>query len=134
MLDFLACQSLEKLVIDAEAIAWVKRLLAGIQLRTESLALEFYQDFKFKADFLKQRATRDLFRVEQHLPSAVIDRDSVRGWQSAGSTDTFTRARLRVRQLLDEYQQPAIDPGQETALRELVSSLASQAGMLELPI
>jgi trimethylamine--corrinoid protein Co-methyltransferase len=133
MLDFLACQSLEKLVIDAEAIAWVKRLLAGIQLHTESLALEFYQDFKFRADFLKQRATRDLFRQEQHLPSAVIDRDSVRGWQSAGSTDTFTRARLRVRQLLDEYQRPAIDPEHERRLRELVGSLARAAGMLELP-
>ena len=38
MLDFLACQSPEKLVIDAEAIAMVKRLLTGVQLQTETLA------------------------------------------------------------------------------------------------
>ena len=31
MLDFLACQSPEKLVVDAEAIAMAKRLLAGIR-------------------------------------------------------------------------------------------------------
>ncbi len=38
MLDFLACQSAEKLVIDAEAIGMVKRLLVGMQVHTETLA------------------------------------------------------------------------------------------------
>ncbi len=75
MLDFLACQSLEKLVIDAEAIAMVKRLLDGMRVHTETLATAMFENFNFKADFLKQRATRDLFAKEQILPSAVIDRE-----------------------------------------------------------
>ncbi|MGZ4816394.1 MAG: trimethylamine methyltransferase family protein, partial [Terriglobales bacterium] len=39
MIDFLACHSIEKLVIDAESIASAQRLLAGIEPRGETLAL-----------------------------------------------------------------------------------------------
>ena len=81
MLDFLACQSAEKLVVDAEAVAMAKRLLAGLEVRTETLATAFFEGINFKGDFLKQRAPGILFSEEQHLPSAIIDRNSVRGWQ-----------------------------------------------------
>src|SRR5512136_1338333 len=37
MLDFLACFSLEKLVIDAEIVAMAKRLLSGVHTPTETL-------------------------------------------------------------------------------------------------
>jgi trimethylamine--corrinoid protein Co-methyltransferase len=133
MLDFLACQSPEKLVVDAEGIAMAKRLLAGIQVRTETLATDLFAGINFKGDFLKQKLTRELFPLEQHLPSAVIDRDSIRGWQASGSQDTFGRARVRTQELLAAYQRPAIPPEQERTLRELVASLAQTAGMDSLP-
>ncbi len=93
MLDFLACQSAEKLVVDAEAIAMVKRLLEGVQVHTETLATEMFEGINFKGDFLKQKVTRQLFQKEQYLPSPVIDRGSLRGWQEMGGTDTFARAK-----------------------------------------
>ncbi|MGZ6347772.1 MAG: trimethylamine methyltransferase family protein, partial [Anaerolineales bacterium] len=100
MLDFLACQSTEKLVVDAEGIAMAQRLLAGIEVRTETLATAMFEGINFKGDFLKQKITRDLFSKEQNLPSAVIDRESNRGWQASGSLDTFARAKIRTRELL----------------------------------
>jgi trimethylamine--corrinoid protein Co-methyltransferase len=133
MLDFLACQSAEKLVVDAEAIAMVKRLLSGVMLHTETLALELFAGINFKADFLKQRATRRLFPLEQHLPSPVIDRKSLRGWQEAGRMDAFDRARERVQGLLAEYQPPQHDESQLRELRQMVAALARQAGMEHLP-
>src|SRR3972149_9684818 len=60
MLDFLVCQSAEKLVIDAEAIAMTQRLLDGMRVHTQTLATELFEGINFKGDFLKQRATRDL--------------------------------------------------------------------------
>ena len=69
MLDFLACFSLEKLVIDAEAIAMAQRLLKGVQVQTETLATELFAGIEFKGEFLKQKATRQLFPIEQHMPS-----------------------------------------------------------------
>ena len=133
MLDFLACQSPEKLVVDAEAIGIAKRLLAGIEVRTETLATELFEGINFKGDFLKQKATRELFAKEQYLPSAVIDRNSIRGWQQAGGLDTFARAKVRTGELLAAYQRPALAEGCQDELRALVENLARQAGMDRLP-
>ncbi len=133
MLDFLACQSAEKLVVDAEGIAMAQRLLAGIEVRTETLATAMFEGINFKGDFLKQKITRELFSKEQYLPSAVIDRESNRGWQAAGSLNTFDRAKIRVRELLASYKRPENPGDQEHKLQDLVTSLAKQAGMEALP-
>jgi trimethylamine:corrinoid methyltransferase-like protein len=110
-----------------------KRLLEGVQARTETLATAMFEGINFKGDFLKQRITRELFAKEQYLPSDVIDRDSIRGWQQSGSLDTFARAKVRTQQLLSEYQRPHMDPAQEKEMAGLVESLAKQAGMDTLP-
>jgi trimethylamine--corrinoid protein Co-methyltransferase len=133
MLDFLACQSPEKLVVDAEGIAMAQRLLAGIEVRTETLATALFEGINFKGDFLKQKATRDLFSKEQYLPSNVIDRDSIRGWQASGSSDTFARAKIRTRELLAAYERPRYMPEQDRELRTMVENLARKAGMDALP-
>jgi len=110
-----------------------KRLLAGLEPRTKTLATELFEGINFKGDFLKQKVTRNLFSVEQSLPSAVIDRDSVRGWQAAGSLDTFARAKERTRSLLAEYKRPALDPVLEQELQTHITRNANNAGMEKLP-
>jgi len=136
MLDFLSCHSAEKLVIDAEGIAMAKRMLQGVNLHTETVATGFYDDnINFKGgDFLKQRITMQLFRKEQHLPSNVIDRDSMRNWKEAGSLDTFSRAKVIVNQLLAAYTKPTLDEAKEKALIAFMVDLAQKAGMEQLPV
>lgn len=136
MLDFLSCHSAEKLIIDAEGIAMAKRMIEGVKLHTETLATGFYDDnINFKGgDFLKQRITMQLFRKEQHLPSNVIDRDSMRNWKEAGSLDTYGRAKVMVNKLLTSYKRPELDPAKEAALRAFMLDLAKKAGMDTLPV
>ena len=135
MLDFLACHSAEKLVIDAEGIAMAKRMVMGVKQHTETLATGFYDEkINFKGgDFLKQKITLKLFREEQHLPSSVIDRDSTRAWKAAGSLDAFGRAKLRVNELLASYRRPELDPAQEGRLHAFMLDLSQKAGLAELP-
>jgi trimethylamine---corrinoid protein Co-methyltransferase len=135
MLDFLSCHSAEKLVIDAEGIAMAKRMIEGVKLHTETLATGFYDDnINFKGgDFLKQRITMQLFRKEQHLPSNVIDRASMRDWKESGSLDTYGRAKLMVTKLLESYIKPTIDPAKEKELHAFMVDLAKKAGMDTLP-
>jgi trimethylamine--corrinoid protein Co-methyltransferase len=133
MLDFLACFSLEKLVIDAEIIAMAKRLLSGVHTPTETLATAMFEGINFKGDFLKQKVTRDLFSKEQYLPSKVLDRDSIRGWHQAGSLDALARAKAQVQLLLDQFQPPALPVDQIQELRKLVKHLAIDAGLDTLP-
>ncbi len=133
MLDFLACMSTEKLLIDAEAIGMAKRMLKGMQVHTDPLAADMYEGIDFKGDFLKQRITRQLLKDEQYMPSAVIDRGSIRTWQQMGATDTFTRAKTQLQDLLNAYQTPDLPLEQVTELQKMVSGLAKEAGMDELP-
>jgi trimethylamine:corrinoid methyltransferase-like protein len=95
--------------------------------------LSFYQDINFKGDFLKQKITRELFRVEQNLPSEVIDRSSYRGWKESGSNDTFQRAKQRVEELLNTYSHPKIDNGKLEDLDVFMRSLSQKAGMEIMP-
>jgi trimethylamine--corrinoid protein Co-methyltransferase len=133
MLDFLACISPEKLVLDAEAIGMAKRMARGMETWTDTLAVAMFQNIDFKADFLKQKETRSLFAKEQYLPSRVIDRGSVRTWQNAGKPDSWVRAKAETERLLRDYTRPAASKEQEKALIDLVGSLANQAGMAHLP-
>src|SRR5512139_2870532 len=135
MVDSLLCQSPEKLVVDAEGIAMAKRMLAGMLIHTETLATGFYEGVDFKGgDFLKEKITMKLFQKEQHVPGAVIDRDSMRGWKESGSLDTFERAKVRVNQLLASYAKPELDPAKVAELHAFVLDLARQAGMDALPM
>lgn len=135
MLDFLACHSAEKLVIDAEGIAMAKRMIAGVKQLTDTLATGFYDEkINFKGgDFLKQKITMKLFREEQHLPSDVIDRNSTRQWKEAGGLDAFGRAKLRVQELLASYIRPNLEPDRVAQLHSYMLGLAKQAGLEELP-
>src|SRR6266496_2564231 len=135
MLDFLACHSAEKLVVDAEGIAMAKRMISGVKLHTETLATGFYDEkINFKGgDFLKQKITLKLFREEQLLPSNIIDRDSTRAWKAAGALDAFGRAKVRVNELLASYRRPELDPVRESRLHAYMLGLSQKAGLEQLP-
>ncbi len=133
MLDFLACFSLEKLVIDAEIVGMAKRLLAGVNTPTTTLATAMFEGINFKGDFLKQKVTRELFPKEQYLPSTVLDRDSIRGWHQDGNLDTLARAKSQVQQLLSQYEAPVLPQDKAQELHDLVQHQARAAGMERLP-
>ncbi len=126
MLDFLACHSIEKLVIDAEAIASAQRLLRGIEVRGDTLATAAFAQAGLAGEFLKLKETRQFFRVEQHFPSSIIERG---GPQSAGAAgDTFSRARQRVDELVASYRRPHIRPEVECELRRIAERELSRCG------
>ena len=133
MLDFLLCQSAEKLVIDAEAIGMAQRLMRGVATPTETLATAAFREAGLEGRFLELAETNRLFRREQHLPSRVIDRVSHRTWQEAGALDTFARARRRVDEVLATYRRPVIPVGVEAEMVALVRGEARRAGMDILP-
>jgi trimethylamine:corrinoid methyltransferase-like protein len=131
MLDSLACHSLEKLVIDAEAIASAQRLRRGLETSFPSFATHVFAQIGLSGDFLKLKETRTLFRSEQHFPSPVTHRGEVP--EGAIPEDTFARARTRVRELLDGYVRPEISPEIQDSLLEVAWRVAHSAGLDRLP-
>ncbi len=128
MLDFLACHSIEKLVIDAEAIASAQRLIGGVQARSDKLATHAFAQTGLRGDFLKLKETRALFRKEQHFPSAIIDRRA-----EPTAPDILTRARKRVNELLASYQKPNITAERENAILAIAAPHCKIFGVDDLP-
>ncbi|HXE90184.1 MAG TPA: trimethylamine methyltransferase family protein [Terriglobales bacterium] len=133
MLDFLACHSAEKLVMDAEAIGSALRLVQGIEAHGASLAVEMFRAAEHQTDFLKLPETRRLFRSEQFLPSPVTDRESLSAWVESGGKDMLARSRERVRDLVADYTRPAIPGDVEKDLLAIVRERAASAGLHTLP-
>lgn len=131
MLDFLACHSAEKLVLDAEAIASAQRLVQGIQGRAGSLATAMFAAAGECGDFLSLPETLEFFRSEQHFPSSVIQRDSDVADQ-ASRTDAFGRARRRVSELVSAYTRPALSKDVEGDLLAFASRQAARCGLQRL--
>jgi len=131
MLDFLACHSIEKLVIDAEAIASAQHLIEGIQPRGISLAVDMFAQTGLQGDFLKLKETRTLFRKEQHFRSAVIDR----GLSSpdAPTPDILQRARHRVDELIAAYERHPLPDDVEQQLIAFAHREARATGLEGLP-
>jgi trimethylamine--corrinoid protein Co-methyltransferase len=132
MLDFLACHSVEKLVLDADIIASAQRLLEGTQPRTPTLATAMFEEAGHAGQFLKLPATRQWFRSEIHLPSSVIDREAA-AEEGASSTDTFCRARQRAQELEAAYVRSGLARTVERALRSALEPHARRAGLATLP-
>ncbi len=133
MLDFLACHSIEKLVIDAEIIGSIQRLLSGIGTPTETLATAMFAAAGACGDFLSLPQTLDLFRAEQHFPSAVMDRSSSELATHVPPKDTFGRARQRTHELLSQYRRPAMAQEIEQNVLQYAKDRAREAGMTLLP-
>ena len=132
MIESLACHSVEKLVMDAESIASAQRLARGIEVRGddvrgESLATAMFAQTGLSGEFLKLKETRALFRQEQYLPSAVIDR-SARG--SEPPTVIFARARTRVDELVSVYRKPSLAGDVLRKFQAIVEREAERAGVV----
>lgn len=98
ILDFITCQSLEKLVIDNELCGMAYRLIDGIQHRHEKMAIDFLPDAVKAGHFLGHPTTLKLFKEEGYMPGKVVDRSSAP--QGGGGPTDYQRAQARVKELL----------------------------------
>lgn len=133
MMDFESCQSLEKLVIDAEMIGMTKRLLRGIEPRDEPIALALFEKMGHRAEYLAEPHTLKWFSRELYLPSAVIDRGTTDGWLRKGATTAAERAAERVKTLVASYGPSPVSPELRAELRAIATAAARKFGMEELP-
>ncbi|MDZ7261985.1 MAG: trimethylamine methyltransferase family protein [candidate division KSB1 bacterium] len=133
MLDFESCQSLEKLVIDNEICGMAKRLVQGIQVRSENLAEDLWGNIYEGEHFLTSPSTLKWFREEFYFPSRAIDRDHYEAWCQEGGLTAGERAHQLVEKILKEKVPPPLG---ETEVRELNKSMATNArkyGIDKLP-
>ncbi len=133
MIDFLRCQSFEKLLIDAEIIGMAKRLIAGIQTRDEPIARDLMRQSAHKANFLSHTHTHKWFRKELYIPTPLLDRGSLDAWHQAGSKSILDRASEMINRLLSGYVPSPLTQELRTELRVITSRAAQKYGLQVLP-
>ena len=133
MMDFESCQSLEKLVLDAEMIGMAKRLVRGIEPRDQPIALDLFKKLGHRADYLAEPHTLRWFARELYLPSNVIDRATYDGWRRKGAKTTAERALERVESVIAGYQPTSMSRELRAELRAIATRAAQQFGMNALP-
>lgn len=106
MLEFVGCQSLEKLVLDHEAVLMARRAASGLPRREETLGLHAIREGVAQGQFLKLDHTRRWFREELDFPGKTIDRQDGAAWLAAGGGSAADRAHDEVGRLLGREGSP----------------------------
>lgn len=133
MLAFENCQSLEKLVIDAEIIGMAKRLIQGIQIRETPIARDLIAEVGHDSRFITHDHTFQWFREELHTTSDLIDRRPPEIWEEQGSQTILDRARTRVEELVSAWNGSPLSGDLRKELRDITAAAAAAFALDELP-
>ena len=121
MLEFVRCQSLEKLVLDHEACRMALRSARGIERREGSL-LDIVRAGLDAGQFLGIAHTRRWFREELLTPGAPIDRTVGELWEAQGRKTAAERAHEEVERILAAEAAPPLEDALAAELRRLAGS------------
>ena len=92
------------LVWQHEVIAYVERILAGIQLDDDTLGIDVIRNVAHRANtYLAEEHTVRHFRGELWFPQ-LLDRDFFQAWADAGRPSTLDRCRDMKEELLRSYE------------------------------
>jgi trimethylamine--corrinoid protein Co-methyltransferase len=133
LLNYVNCQSLEKLVIDNEICAHALRFARGIAFDDEDVPLDVISQCADEGVFLTSKHTRRYFRAEAHYPDPVIDRLSQGDWQERGGKTAVERAHDCVTEMRRSQPEPTLDATMLDELDARMTSDAAAAGMDKLP-
>jgi trimethylamine--corrinoid protein Co-methyltransferase len=114
----LLAQSFEGMVIDNDMMGMALRVLRGIEVTDETLAVEGIEQAVFgEGHFLNQQQTLDLMQTEYLYPE-VGDRRTANEWEADGGETVLERAHQRVDAILGSHYPAYIDPQVDEAIRD----------------
>jgi trimethylamine--corrinoid protein Co-methyltransferase len=108
-LEFCMTASYDKLVIDNEINGMIMRAVEGIKVDEETLAFDLLKKVGPGGHFVSARHTRRHMRSEQYHPQ-LSNRDNREKWEQTGAKDAKARAADKVRQVLEQPEQPVLSP------------------------
>lgn len=113
--------SLEQLIIDNEMAAYVKRILRGITVNEETLALEVIKRVGIGGNFLTDDHTLDHFREELWAPHG-FDRQNWDTWKASGAKSMVEWAQERKKEILSSHEPKPIDPSLALEIDKIVAA------------
>ncbi len=116
LLEFCLTASYEKYVMDNEILGEVMRVLKGVTVTEETLAVGVTAEVGPGGNFLQEDHTFDHMREEHFVPK-IADRKPREKWEETGKKDTFTRCHEIVLEVLETHKAKPVDEEVVKAIR-----------------
>jgi trimethylamine--corrinoid protein Co-methyltransferase len=114
----LIAQSFEGMVIDNDMMGMALRVLRGIEVNDETLAVEGIERAVFgRGHFLDQPQTLALMQSEYLYPE-VGDRRTENEWEASGGENVYQLAHEKVKAILSSHYPEYIETSVDAAIRE----------------
>ena len=122
-LDFSLSVCYEKILTDHELLGMIERLVRGVEVSDETLAIDVIDAVGPGEHFLAQKHTREHHMKEHFIPK-LFDTQPYDYWLKTGSNNIRERAREEVKRILREHQPPPLDKDLEKKLEAYVKEVA----------
>jgi len=117
--------SYEKYVMDNDALGSVARICEGIQVSTETMAVNLMEEIKPGGEFLTHESTRTYFRKEQFYPT-IFSRWTYPQWKREGNKDLRQRANAQARKILEIHEPEPLDKEIEKEVTQIVKKIENR--------
>ena len=113
--------SFEKFVMDADQLGVLHHMARGIAIDENGQAMDAIREVGPGGHYLGCEHTQANFK-NAFWRSDLLDYKPFETWDEEGARDTMTLANVRMRRMLDTYQQPTLDPSISEALTEYITT------------
>ena len=113
--------SSEQLVIDNDIVKMSKRIVQGIDVTDDTMAIDIIKQAHQIKDFLHQKHTLKFMRQEQSKPR-LMDRTTRGTWETAGSKNLNQRAHEETSRLLNNHKATPLAKEAQKEIRDIVAS------------
>jgi trimethylamine--corrinoid protein Co-methyltransferase len=118
MLENMNAVAAEQFVIDNDILGMAMRVVRGIEVSDETLALDTIHEVGPGGHFLMADHTLHYMRSEFYYPSAVVDRQSWDRWHHGGGLDAQKRAKAIARDILASHCSEPLAPETDNWIHE----------------
>jgi trimethylamine--corrinoid protein Co-methyltransferase len=117
----------EKFITDVELLRMMHAVFEPLQINEETLAYSAHEEVGQGGHFLGAVHTLERFRECFYRP-LVSTTENYERWNRNGGNDTAARASDIWKKTLEEYEQPAMDPGLQEELKAYVDRRRTELG------
>jgi len=119
--------SFEKFIVDAEMIQGLVKSIEPIDFSKDELAVDAIGEVSPGGHFFGSAHTIERYEQAFYHP-LLSDWRNFEAWTEAGALDASQRAGQIVKDLLDRYEQPALEPDRLEALDDFVARREAEGG------
>jgi len=122
MLDMGMTLSYQQLLVDHEIARMILRVVSGIQVSAEHLAVDVIAKVGIGGHYLLEENTLKHFKNEAVEP-CFLARDNLDGWLSRGKPEIKAIATEEAKKILEHHQVDPLPDGVEQELNKIIKSM-----------